>query len=78
MGFSPDGLPVVDFVPGQPGNVWAAGFTGHGMSCGFRMGQLIAAHLLGDTNPEGHELFAASRFDRASIEASDLAGRTSP
>jgi hypothetical protein len=77
MGFSPDGLPVVDFVPGQPGNVWAAGFTGHGMSCGFRIGQLIAAHLLGDTNPEGHDLFTASRFDRASIEAFDLVGRTS-
>jgi len=65
MGFSPDGLPVVGTVPGQPGNVWAAGFTGHGMSCGFRMGQLLAAHALGEARPEGHELFTASRFGRS-------------
>lgn len=64
MGFSPDGLPVVGAVPGQPGNVWAAGFTGHGMSCGFRMGQLLAACALDDARPDGYELFTASRFDR--------------
>jgi glycine/D-amino acid oxidase-like deaminating enzyme len=62
MGFSPDGLPVVGTVPEQPGNVWATGFTGHGMSYGFRMGQLLAALALGDSNPSGYRLFAASRF----------------
>jgi len=68
MGFSPDGLPVVGAVPGQPGNVWAAGFTGHGMSCGFRMGQLLAARVLGDARPDGYELFAAARFNRPEAE----------
>lgn len=62
MGFSPDRLPVVGTVPDQPGNVWATGFTGHGMSYGFRMGKLLAALALGDTQPEGYELFTAARF----------------
>lgn len=65
MGFSPDRLPVVGPVPDQPGNVWAGGFTGHGMSYGFRMGQLLAGLALGDTRPVGYDLFAASRFDEA-------------
>lgn len=67
MGFSPDRLPVVGAVPGQPGNFWAGGFTGHGMSYGFRMGKLLAALVLGDTQPEGYDLFTAERFDETSL-----------
>ncbi len=66
MGFSPDGLPVVGAIPDQPGNVWATGFTGHGMGYGFRMGQLLAALALGDSSPSGYRLFTASRFQEAS------------
>lgn len=58
MGFSPDGLPVIGPVPGLAGSYWAAGFTGHGMSYGFRMGRLLAELLQGHATPEGYELFA--------------------
>ena len=47
MGFSDDGLPIVDTVPGVPGARWAAGFTGHGLSFGARFGQLLARLTLG-------------------------------
>lgn len=65
MGFSPDGLPVVGSVPGQPGNVWVTGFTGHGMGYGFRMGQLLATLMVDDTPPDVYRLFADARFDPA-------------
>ena len=67
MGFSPDRLPAVGAVPDQPGNFWASGFTGHGMSYGFRMGKLLAALVLGDTQPEGYDLFTASRFEEQEL-----------
>jgi glycine/D-amino acid oxidase-like deaminating enzyme len=75
MGFSPDGLPVVGAVPEQPGNVWATGFTGHGMGYGFRMGQLLAALALGDSSPSGYRLFAASRFHERRAKTSDRGPR---
>lgn len=62
MGFSPDHLPVVGAVPGLSGGVWAAGFTGHGMSYGFRMGRLLAELSLGYRRPEGLDLFTMDRF----------------
>jgi glycine/D-amino acid oxidase-like deaminating enzyme len=62
MGFSPDGRPVVGRVPGHEQSVWAAGFTGHGMSYGFRMGRLLAAQVRGRTS-EDLDLFTARRFD---------------
>lgn len=58
MGFSPDGLPIIDQIPGLPGSYWIAGFSGHGMGYGFRMGRLLAELLLGQSQPEGYELFA--------------------
>jgi len=69
MGFSPDGLPVVDQVPGLAGSYWAAGFTGHGMGYGFRMGRLLAELLLG-RRPEGYDLFA--RSDRPAFASEPL------
>ncbi|AEN73400.1 FAD dependent oxidoreductase [Rhodothermus marinus SG0.5JP17-172] len=69
MGFSPDGLPVVDQVPGLAGSYWAAGFTGHGMGYGFRMGRLLAELLLGRRS-EGYDLFA--RSDRPAFASEPL------
>jgi len=60
MGFSPDGLPVVSQISGLDGSYWAAGFTGHGMGYGFRMGRLLAELLLGRPCPEGYDLFACN------------------
>lgn len=60
MGFSPDGLPVLADVPGVPGAVVAAGFTGHGMGYGMRFGRLAARRLLGLPD-DAETLFAAAR-----------------
>ncbi len=62
MGFSPDGLPVVGDVPGCDGAVFATGFTGHGMSYGFRFGKLMAELAGGTAEPAYLDLFAADRF----------------
>lgn len=60
MGFSPDGLPVVAPVGGfGSGRVWfCGGFTGHGMSMGFRTAQIAVGAMLGGAP----NLFDASRF----------------
>ncbi len=60
MGFSPDGLPVVDAVPSfARRRVWfCGGFTGHGMSMGYRTAQIaIGAMLDGAEN-----IFDTARF----------------
>lgn len=62
MGFSPDGLPVIDDVPDLPGVVFATGFTGHGMAYALRVGQLLARRVLTDHWTEGYALFSASRL----------------
>jgi glycine/D-amino acid oxidase-like deaminating enzyme len=62
MGFSTDGLPAYGPVPGLPRSLWVGGFTGHGMGYGFRMGRLVAAHLLGHPDPFA-DLFHARRFE---------------
>lgn len=62
MGFSPDGLPVIDDVPGLSGVVFATGFTGHGMAYALRVGQLLSRRVLLGGWPEAHAMFAASRF----------------
>ncbi|MEP0548235.1 MAG: FAD-binding oxidoreductase [Rhodothermales bacterium] len=61
MGFSADGLPAFGAVPGVAGSLWVGGFTGHGMGYGFRMGRLVAATLLGQSDPFT-DLFDAQRF----------------
>ncbi len=51
MGFSATGLPMFGAVPGVGGAWWVGSFTGHGMGYGFRMGQTVAAALLGEPDP---------------------------
>jgi glycine/D-amino acid oxidase-like deaminating enzyme len=63
MAFSPDGRPVVGPVPEHPESIFATGFTGHGMGYGFRMGRLLADYVGGTRRPDGHDLFAAARFE---------------
>lgn len=70
MGFSPDHLPVAGEVPGLPGSLWAAGFTGHGMGYGFRFGRMMAELALGHRRPEGYDLFHAGRFTEGVLAAS--------
>lgn len=61
MGFSADGLPLLGDVPGVPGAVFAAGFTGHGMGYGLRFGRLAARRLLGLAD-DAESLFTAARL----------------
>ena len=60
MGFTDSGLPVLADVPGVPGAVVAAGFTGHGMGYGMRFGRLAARRLLGIPD-DAETLFGAAR-----------------
>ncbi len=62
MGFSPDGLPIWGPVPGHNRTLWAGGFTGHGMSFGFRFGMMMAELTMGYTHAEYADLFASTRF----------------
>ncbi|MDP2309369.1 MAG: FAD-binding oxidoreductase [Pseudomonadota bacterium] len=61
MGFSRDGLPMVGAVPGSPGALVAAGFTGHGFGFAWVCGRAIAEMVL-DGRSEVAELFPARRF----------------
>ena len=68
MGFSPDGLPVLGGVPGVPGALYAAGFTGHGMGTGVRFGRLAARALL-DVGDPAADLFRSDRLMAAASGA---------
>ena len=61
MGFSRDGLPIVGAVPGTPGALAAAGFTGHGFGFAWLAGRALAEMLV-----EGRsgfaEMFTPRRF----------------
>lgn len=70
MGFSPDGMPILGPVPGplgESGRVWfCGGFTGHGMSLGFRTAQAAARAVLGlDEDAELRRIFSLARFGPA-------------
>jgi gamma-glutamylputrescine oxidase len=51
MGFSRDGLPLVGPLPGAPGAVVGAGFTGHGFGFAFLAGAALAALALEGQHP---------------------------
>jgi sarcosine oxidase subunit beta len=52
MAFMADHLPVADSAPGLP-SVWVtAGFSGHVMAYGPRVGQLLAEAGMTGTTPE--------------------------
>ncbi len=61
MGFSRDGLPLVGAVPGLPGALVAAGFTGHGFGFAWVCGRALAEIVL-EGRSEVAELFPARRF----------------
>ncbi|MBL8604602.1 MAG: FAD-binding oxidoreductase [Myxococcales bacterium] len=58
MGFSPDGLPIVGAVPGFAGVYFAGGFTGHGMSMGYKVAELAAEVMFSPRET----LFSPGRF----------------
>jgi glycine/D-amino acid oxidase-like deaminating enzyme len=77
MGFSPDGLPSYGAVPGHPGCLWAAGFTGHGLAYGFHFGRLLAQVVAGQSALEGSDLFAADRFGNPRATVASLSSASS-
>lgn len=46
MGFSPDGLPLIGPLPGNPGVWFCGGFTGHGMSMAHRCARAAVEGML--------------------------------
>ena len=60
MGFSPDGLPLIDRTP--EGVLWAGGHTGHGMAFGFGVGRVLAELALGETTGDARERFSPVRL----------------
>lgn len=65
MGFSPDGLPLIGpIAPNSP--IWfCGGFTGHGMSMGFKAAHEAIDAMLDDRVPP----FPVSRLNERSIES---------
>lgn len=61
MGFSRDGLPIVGPVPGAPGALAAAGFTGHGFGFAWLAGMALADLVTEGQSPVA-ELFSSRRF----------------
>lgn len=71
MGFTEDFLPIIGEVPGLPGAVSAAGFSGHGMSLGFAAGRYLARRVWGEAR---RQEFPAGRPKPVPVEAA-AAGR---
>ena len=46
---TPDGVPAIGEIPGLPGLILAAGFSGHGFGIGPGAGKMIADLIAGDT-----------------------------
>ncbi len=61
MAFTRDYVPIIDRVPDLPG-VWvAAGFSGHGMPFGLRVGELFSQALTSGVWPKELEVFGMGR-----------------
>lgn len=60
--YTPDKVPILDAIPGQPGLFVAAGFTGHGFALGPATGLVMSELMLGRTPPVSLAPFTLSRF----------------
>lgn len=78
MGFSPDGLPVVDHVPGADRVVFATGFTGHGMGFGVWVGRMLAAWVASGRLPEDVACLRSRRFARPPASIAEPPGPARP
>ena len=73
LDLTPDGLPVLDAVPGADGLFAAMGFSGHGFGIGPVTGEIMAGLVQG--RPTGFDL-APFRFDRFNSTGTPEAGLT--
>jgi sarcosine oxidase, subunit beta len=69
---TPDGLPVIDRVPGIAGLCVAAGFSGHGFGIGPAVGQALGDLILGRSSRFAMEAFRFDRFGEGQGEAAAL------
>jgi gamma-glutamylputrescine oxidase len=62
MAFTRDYIPIIDHLPNLP-HIWVvAGFSGHGMPFGLRLGELLAEALTNGTWPGELEAFKMDRL----------------
>jgi glycine/D-amino acid oxidase-like deaminating enzyme len=69
MAFTADNLPAVGAVPGLPGAVFAAGFSGHGMALGFAAGRHLACSAWGEADPGEFPAGRPRAAEAPSVEA---------
>jgi sarcosine oxidase subunit beta len=63
LDMTPDGLPIIDRVPGVEGLIVAAGFSGHGFGIGPAVGETIAELATQKTTRLPLSAFAFDRFE---------------
>jgi len=61
---TPDGLPIIGALPGQPAVLVAAGHGMLGSSTGLGTGEIVAALLLGEATPFDQSVVSPGRFTR--------------
>jgi glycine/D-amino acid oxidase-like deaminating enzyme len=62
--WTPDGVPILDRVPGIPGLWVASGFSGHGFCLGPVVGKLLSEWIADGSPSMDISAFAWSRFGR--------------
>ncbi len=67
MGFSPDHVPCIGRLSTHAASWWVGGYSGHGMSYGFRMGKLMAQCVLEEHTPE-FAYFDVNRFSTKMVQ----------
>lgn len=67
MGYSSDGMPHVGQVPGKPGQLICAGFSGHGMPQIFLSAKAVARMALEDMKVEEVDLPRLYRTSQARL-----------
>ena len=67
MGFTPDGIPNIGFVPGKEGLIIAAGFAA-GMSQGAVVGKIVADLITQGNTPFPMEIYDPKRFVGKKVE----------
>ena len=65
LDYTTDAFPIIDQVPNLTGAYFAAGFSGHGMPFGMRLGQLLATAIASNKLPSDLQPY---RFNRPTLK----------
>lgn len=74
LDMTPDGLPVIDYVPGCEGLIVAAGFSGHGFGIGPAVGEAIAQLVAQGSTTIPLADFTFDRFAHSQSSTPELHG----